>query len=1651
MDKDAIIEQLKKQKGRPGEVAQALVAYRESGWGRREQTFGILSRVLTARSPETLAGIFDNGPRQLFAAIHGKDAADWVGKAAGRLNLYVHSPSVWRRSFRTKELKPYLERFVLMLLECLFFSWEDFDFVKDLTTPPGDRDADRISGAVYGDLLALRIDDGDEAVIGAIKDIILGDNNTRLLSDSIINGIIKSENQELYKLLGDMLLAAKLQEGLRQSILENADNGRVGAFIYLIKIVLDNDLLRYSSGVRALDVWMGLGETFEDKRVAAKLLSLGYAYLTETKALEAAVESADVTEIYAALWAASVREMNDALSLIGKLMKGAKYQKLAALYFLTQTENKGLQSSAASKLLGETDLDVLSLVMSNYLSSYTGWHNNVQDFINACRTHEVLADKKPRDEQFDALLKILPLVPAKGYSSEGKPFPWYTLSLAPKDFFTRILIVAGFDLDPAKILRLIDLMPQADPDSRALFIRFFLESPKDAKGRAFVFASLNDKSMSVRSQALKTILEFSKKSADAKDAGTKDAVTDVTEEEEKAISNLLALKTGDLRQNAVKILLGMGGERPLEAAKILLADKDENKRLAGLDMLTRLVEQKKLDKSAATELLTSMPQVSGREQVLIDSLTTEEAKYAKANGFGLYDPDYAPDLPPVKVGTSHTLEHIFGFSPERITKIFDALCERIKENRDYTYKIHNYDGDQEVALGGLEWAKSRAEVNDNHDLSVFEKFVLQDVWRGWIKENKAGFNELFLFMFMEKVKDYNDRYQPEYQQWANKIMEELFHAKEIDKFVSWYHKREYGKLAMQIINILHTEYPEDERFAVISGALASLIKSVAEEDWKKPVNKENRRRYYNYKEEDETLADTEEVDFLLGELKKAADTDEHFKTWTAFCFTLGRLSGLFYRSMEAVDVARAVDLGFLKIDALYRTMFLAGDSYIRGYAGKMRWESYKKDVEKYPLLKKVADEAAARVIEIELQRGDSATEVSRLALNISWHEGAETFAKILTALGTETLVRGYIYGGSGATKKLVLSSLLRNSHPKAEDTAETLRIALAGKISDKRLIEAAMYAPAWIDIVGGYLGWPGLKSAVWYFHAHINESFSAEKETEVARYSPISPQEFNDGAFDIAWFKDAYAVLGEERFALVYDCAKYLTGGANHRRAQLFADAVLGRLEAEALWKEARDKRNKDKLLSYSLIPLEKGREQEDALKRYENIQLFLKESKSFGAQRRESEGKACSIALENLGRNAGFSDALRFTWRMETLKIESVKGYFENRSCGDYQVRVVIDESGSAALVCEKDGRALSSVPGALKKDPYILECKETAAALKAQYKRARENLERVMVNRDTFPFGEIRALMEHPVVAPLLAKLVFVSLRDDGGPAASGAFCELSGALKDSSLVRVAHPFDLYTLGTWLGCQRYAFEHKLVQPFKQIFRELYLINEDEREAKTVSRRYAGHQVQPKKTVALLKSRLWTVDYEEGLQRVYHRENLYVKLYAAADWFSPADTEAPTLETVEFFDRKSHKALPLEEIPPVIFSEVMRDIDLVVSTAHVGGVDPEASHSTVEMRAVIVRELLRLLHITNVSIEGRHAKIAGKLGEYTVHLGSAQVHKMGQGAVNILAVPSQHRGRVFLPFADDDPRTAEVMSKVILLAEDGTIKDPAILAQIAN
>ena len=112
-------------------------------------------------------------------------------------------------------------------------------------------------------------------------------------------------------------------------------------------------------------------------------------------------------------------------------------------------------------------------------------------------------------------------------------------------------------------------------------------------------------------------------------------------------------------------------------------------------------------------------------------------------------------------------------------------------------------------------------------------------------------------------------------------------------------------------------------------------------------------------------------------------------------------------------------------------------------------------------------------------------------------------------------------------------------------------------------------------------------------------------------------------------------------------------------------------------------------------------------------------------------------------------------------------------------------------------------------------------------------------------------------------------------------------------------------------------------------------------------------------------------------------------------------------------------------------------------------GVDPGASASTVEMRAALVRETCAALSLTAVDVKGHHAIVRGELAHYAVHLGSANASVLPGTALFIVAVHSQHRGRLFLPFADDDLKTAEVLSKVLLLARDRQIKDPSILDRI--
>ena len=94
---------------------------------------------------------------------------------------------------------------------------------------------------------------------------------------------------------------------------------------------------------------------------------------------------------------------------------------------------------------------------------------------------------------------------------------------------------------------------------------------------------------------------------------------------------------------------------------------------------------------------------------------------------------------------------------------------------------------------------------------------------------------------------------------------------------------------------------------------------------------------------------------------------------------------------------------------------------------------------------------------------------------------------------------------------------------------------------------------------------------------------------------------------------------------------------------------------------------------------------------------------------------------------------------------------------------------------------------------------------------------------------------------------------------------------------------------------------------------------------------------------------------------------------------------------------------------------------------------------------------LLEDLGLSGVTTEGHFAYVQGKLSRYRVHLGSAAIHiEPGHYLCIVPGRWGQRHNRIFLPFADQgDSKIAEVISKVLLLANDDKIKDESILRQI--
>jgi hypothetical protein len=1613
--------------GRGLNIAEGFTAYINADYNNGNHKYNELTSVLWKQDTKHIKDIFEGKEYGALRLLLGDTYAKVFKNVWDRAALYIYSTGYDRRSYRTnKSTELYLGRNIEKLKECVYLAAMDFSLDKYFA----DNKSKYEDIAIISDIIAIELDNNNPGVFEKIKEIVYNDNNISIVTREIIRGLLMSRNEEAHRIIGELLLAAKLQEGLRQAIVESMDECSKEAFIYILKIIIDNNLTRFSSVARAFGTWTGLALDIERPKVIKKCFDAAYNCLTNEVYRNECMDSNDNLLIYIGIWSIAFDEVEDIDQILIKLTNSTeKYKKLVALQFLYDTQFMMFRHEIACNITKVSDLEVVALVIKNLFGNLNAY--NIEHNLDALKSYHKLNDNCHGIKLFNQLKNIVDIMPKKEIEFKGSVFPWVDFKLTTAEIMEKMILSVGLDYDAESVDILIDYKEKMSADTRQAFVESFLKQPKNGKQKNALIEFLGDRSSSVRQSAFKIVSKLS-----------------LSNEDYRIIENLLQYKSGDLRKNAIKMLLKQNNEGLVECVQRLTSSNNENKRLAAIDIVSGIKgtkEQKDIYEQCLS-CITSISDASEKERMLTKNIV-KDAKELKTfeNGFGLYDKARDYQVDPIEKPKEFNIKSLFSMTANEVNDILNNLSNIIHDNRDFEYEVIQWDDTKTtITLGGSNYLQSFTKDN-----RCLDNYPLADKMRDFAKQNSLQSIKLIELNFYLGI-IHRLRYDS-YLSWYEKLLEKNFNINMAKELLKTIEKIPYYNIITEYIKLLVNEIPTNERFDIAKKVSEYLYIIIPSDKHYEDYLKKNNSFYY-YSNRKDSIAVSYEIDYWLKLMAENITDDESFVKFFTVSYNYYK-AGQYanHGTLTLSHFGRALESGLIDDNEIYKELMtrVTSPEDIRTITNLDRHD--RNNLRSLTNLIEMGNKAVDTIASIEVTRGELNTEVTHLAVEIKKCYGIEIFIAIILGLEKDTYVRGYNFVSGDCTKKQILSHLLKCCYPKNGEDANTLVEYLKGKkISDKQLIEAAMYSPQWLDIVAQYLDYDGLKSVCWYFHAHVNEYFSEEKAAIIARFSPISTEDLKDGAFDQQWFKEAYNTIGEKKFKLVYDSAKYIAGGGLHKRSQLFADATLGKLGVEEVKNRVMDKRNKEYLLTYSLIPV---KNKEDVLQRYEYIHQYIKESKKFGAQRQSSEGRSASIALLNLARNAGYSDVNRLTWNMETAKIDSIRPYLEPYKVEDIQLQLVIDELGQADIVCTKDGKILKSIPTKFKKHEYVKEIKVLKKSLKNQYVRAKRSFEASMENGDEFKGSELISLCANPVLAPIIKTLVFKSL-DKLGYINEGYLIDYkneSYKLNPEDNVIIAHPVHLYEAGCWSNYQKDIFLKKTVQPFKQVFRELYLPNADELKEQTKSRRYAGHQIQPKKTMALLKTRGWMASNEEGLQKVYYKENIIATIYAIADWFSPADIEAPTIEFVRFEDRKTYMPVSIDKIPKLIFSEIMRDLDLVVSVAHVGGVDPEASLSTVEIRSVIVDELLKLLKLQNVVLKGNHAHITGVHGEYTVHLGSGTVHKMGTGSINILPVHSSHRGRIFLPFIDQDPKSAEIISKIILLAEDKKLKDPSILSQIVN
>ncbi|MEZ6049143.1 MAG: DUF4132 domain-containing protein [Planctomycetaceae bacterium] len=449
----------------------------------------------------------------------------------------------------------------------------------------------------------------------------------------------------------------------------------------------------------------------------------------------------------------------------------------------------------------------------------------------------------------------------------------------------------------------------------------------------------------------------------------------------------------------------------------------------------------------------------------------------------------------------------------------------------------------------------------------------------------------------------------------------------------------------------------------------------------------------------------------------------------------------------------------------------------------------------------------------------------------------------------------------------------------------------------------------------------------------------------------------------------------------------------------------------------------------------------------------------------------------------------------------------------GDYTARIEVDGLEVTLTFSDEKGKVLKSVPARVKSDhkEELKELRQSLKDIKGMLPAQRERVDALFMQQKSWPIKVWRErYLDHPLVGTIARRLIWCV---DGTAVffEEGELFTVTGdqlEQVETAEVTLWHPIN-ESVDTILAWRDRLEELEITQPFNQVYREVYPLTPAERDTRTYSNRFAAHILRQHQFHALCATRGWKNvlrliydNYYPPAEKVIPRWGLRAEfsIESIGDPQGPDTNETGTFmrvvtDRVQFYRIEStqnlvdsnggeptdatanreanniNEPVPLEEIPELVFSEIMRDVDLFVGVASVGN-DPtwqdggpegryrdywenyafgELQESARTRKEVLARMIPRLKIASQCCLEDKFLIVEGARHVYKIHLGSGNI-LMSPNDKYLCIVPDagsrMSQDSVYLPF-EGDRTLSIILSKAFLLAADDKIKDKTILRQL--